>query len=92
MLFLNILHILLAESRSYAYRREDGVYVVPIECLKDCIQTLDLLEISLLDHIIISDGRWYSFADECVTEFGNLTSGNIDLTLPKAYSIRKANS
>ena len=33
-------------------------------------KALDLLEISLLDHIIISDSRWYSFADECVTEFG----------------------
>ena len=33
-------------------------------------KALDLLEISFLDHIIISDSRWYSFADECVTEFG----------------------
>ena len=27
-------------------------------------------KLSLLDHIIISDSRWYSFADESVTEFG----------------------
>ena len=33
-------------------------------------KVLDLLELSLLDHIIISDSRWYSFADESVTEFG----------------------
>ena len=33
-------------------------------------KALDLLEISFLDHIISSDSRWYSFADECVTEFG----------------------
>ena len=32
-------------------------------------KVLDLLELSLLDHIIISDSRWYSFADESVTEF-----------------------
>ena len=27
-------------------------------------------KLSLLHHIIISDSRWYSFADESVTEFG----------------------
>ena len=27
-------------------------------------------KLSLLDHIIISDSRWYSFADESVTDFG----------------------
>ena len=32
-------------------------------------KVLDLLELSLLDHIIIADSRWYSFADESVTEF-----------------------
>ena len=33
-------------------------------------KAVDLLELSLLDHIIISDSQWYSFADESVTEFG----------------------
>ena len=41
-----------------------------IKATESLKKALDLLEISFLDHIIISDGRWYSFADECVTEFG----------------------
>ena len=32
-------------------------------------KAVNLLELSLLDHIIISDSQWYSFADESVTEF-----------------------
>ena len=41
-----------------------------IKATESLKKALDLLEISFLDHIIISDSRWYSFADECVTEFG----------------------
>ena len=33
-------------------------------------KAVNLLELSLLDHIIISDNQWYSFADESETEFG----------------------
>lgn len=27
-------------------------------------KALDVLDISLMDHVIVSDGKWYSFADE----------------------------
>ena len=36
-------------------------------------KAVNLLELSLLDHIIISDSRWFSFAEESETEFGKMT-------------------
>ena len=31
-------------------------------------KALDVLDISLMDHVIVSDGKYYSFADEKVSE------------------------
>lgn len=48
---------------------------MPSECdirqTKKLKKACDALEVSLLDHIIISKGRYYSFADEAVSEYHN---------------------
>ena len=63
--FSQVLHLFDGKVPMIVELKEVG------NCAALCEKACKMMEIGMLDHIIVSPGSYFSFADECTTKFNN---------------------